>query len=109
MPFTKKITQPPDGCPNGELCTQMEIDRSQWHLSREVSITHIIATGVAAAGFVVWAMAQERRMTKLEEHAIVSAKADEDQVKERKELRDEIKVELREIRRLIEKQLDGKR
>lgn len=102
--MTKILREPPENCPNGEACISTAVkDQRTWHFDKSVSMGHIVTTIVALCSFVYWAMKQENRLTKLEDHAIVSAKADESQDQERKQLRTEIREELREIRRLVER------
>ena len=98
---------PPDGCPGQDQCelgslAALKQDHQKWHLSREVSVTHIITTLAAMAAFIAWAMKQNDRITTLENNSIVALRVDEDQTRERKELKNEIREELKEIRRLIE-------
>lgn len=98
------LHRPPKDCPNEEACVSMANDASKkWHFEKSVSMGHIVTTLVALISFVYWAMKQEGRLSRLEEHSIIAAKADEDQNKERLALRQEIREELREIRRLIER------
>lgn len=98
---------PPDGCPEKDQCelgslSALKQDHMKWHLSREVSITHLVTTVLALAAFVAWAMKQEARIVRLEEHSVAMLKADEEGIKDRKELRLEIREELKEIRRLVQ-------
>lgn len=92
---------PPDGCPNGEACAALEPPRG-WHLDRSVSIGHILTTLATAAALIAWAMRQENRMATLETASRTAQSALEREESERKELKTEIRQELREIRALLE-------
>lgn len=48
----------------------------QWHLKREVNISHIIATATLAIGLISWGMKMDQRMTRLE--ALVAAQREVD-------------------------------
>ena len=41
-------------------------DRRGWHLERGLDIGHVLLTLCMAAGFLVWALSQEKRVTTIE-------------------------------------------
>ena len=67
-----------------------------------MSFGHIVTTVVALFSFIYWAMKQESRLTKLEDQSVIAQHADAEQNTERKQLRQEIRDELKEIRTILD-------
>lgn len=98
----KFLRKPPDSCPNEGACAVMAEDQRQWHLDKSVSVGHIITTLAAVGAFVAWAMRQESRVTNIEAMTKQNAQAIEMEKADRKDLKNEIRSELREIRAILE-------
>lgn len=80
----------------------MAEDQRSWHLDKSVSIGHIITTLAAVGSFVAWALKQESRVTNIEAMTRQNAQAIEMEKTDRKDLKNEIRSELKEIRVLLE-------
>lgn len=80
----------------------MSEDQRSWHLDKSVSIGHIVTTLVAVGAFVAWAMRQENRIATVETITKQNTLSIEVEKADRKDLKNEIRAELREIRALLE-------
>lgn len=80
----------------------MAEDQRSWHLEKSVSIGHIITTIAVMGSFIAWAMKQENRMATIESATKQNTAAIESEKADRKDLKNEIRSELREIRALLE-------
>lgn len=83
------------------------MDRRGWHLNKGLDLGHLLVTISMLAGFLVWAMAQERRITTVEnglktEHEINLAQ-DLERARQRDEIRGDLKAINEKLDRLVER------
>lgn len=81
-------------------------ERRRWHLSRSVDLGHLLMTLAMLAGFMVWAMRQESRMTTLEvglrgEHDI-NLQQDSERNRQQDQTRSDLKAINDKLDRLLE-------
>lgn len=82
-------------------------ERRGWHLSKSLDLGHLLVTVAMLASFVIWAMAQERRLTTVEnglqtEHNI-NVTQDAERARQRDEIRSDLKAINDKLDRLVER------
>lgn len=82
-------------------------DRRGWHLNKGLDLGHLLVTVSMLAGFILWALAQERRITTVEnglrsEHEINLAQ-DLERARQRDEIRSDLKAINEKLDRLVER------
>lgn len=82
-------------------------ERRGWHLNKGLDLGHILVTLTMLAGFILWAMAQERRLTTVEnglksEHD-VNVGQDAERARQRDEIRSDLKAINEKLDRLVER------
>jgi TolA-binding protein len=86
-----------------------EEDRRRWHINRGIDLGHLLLSLAMLAGFFVWAVNQDRRLTTVElgvqqEHATNVA-----QDQERNRQQDQTRADLRAINEKLDRLLEGRR
>lgn len=105
MALTRK---PPNECPMENECASVKAEsfrHKAWHLDKTVSVGHIFTTISAMALFIGWAVILDRRITTLEIHDMQNTKDHREENGDLKERLNELKSELKEQRKMLERLL----
>jgi hypothetical protein len=84
-----------------------EMERRKWHINRGIDLGHILVTVGMLAGFLIWALRQEQRLTTVEnglsrEHDVNTAQ-DVERARQRDEIRSDLKTINEKLDRLVER------
>ena len=81
---------------------------SAWHLDKKVNISHIIATLMLAAAIFTWGSKIEQRIALVEASATRQAQVDQAQDQEFRRSVVEMREDIRELSRKIDKLIDSR-
>ncbi len=85
----------------------MGVRPGAWRFKREVSIGNLITLAAIAAPVAVWAINLDKRLTLVEGSLVVQQQTDSRQESQAQALRTEIRSELQELNRKVDRVLEG--
>ena len=88
--------------------TQRPQEDSAWHLDKKVNLSHIVATLMLAAAIFTWGSKIEQRIALVESAAVRQAQVDQSQDQEFRRSVVEMREDIRELSRKIDKLIDSR-
>jgi cell division protein FtsL len=83
-------------------------DRRGWHLNKGLDLGHLVVTLSMLAGFVAWAMVQERRLTTVENGLVREHEVNLQQDAARSRMEDQAAAKLQRIEEKLDRIIESR-